>query len=44
LAEALAPIERTALIEELLSSFDLPARKEIDALWAKEAEGRINAY
>ncbi len=46
LAEALAlpPIERAALVEELLSSFDFPARREVDALWAKEAEDRIDAY
>ena len=40
----LPPIERAALVEELLSSFDFPARQEIDALWAKEAEDRIDAY
>jgi hypothetical protein len=39
LAEALElpPIERAALVEELLSSFDFPARQEVDALWASEA-------
>jgi putative addiction module component (TIGR02574 family) len=46
LAEALElpPIERAALVEELLSSFDFPARQEVDALWASEAEDRIDAY
>jgi putative addiction module component (TIGR02574 family) len=46
LAEALelSPTERAALVEELLSSFDFPARKEIDHLWSKEAEDRIDAY
>ena len=46
LAEALdlPPIERAALVEELLSSFDFPARQEVDALWAKEAEDRIDAH
>ena len=46
LAQALElpPIERAALVEELLSSFDFPARREVDALWAKEAEDRIDAY
>ncbi|HBE77695.1 MAG TPA: addiction module protein [Firmicutes bacterium] len=46
LAEALelSPIERAALVEELLSGFDFPERQEIDALWAKEAESRIEAY
>ena len=46
LAEALElpPIERAELIEELLSSFEFPARKSIDELWAKEVEDRIDAY
>ena len=46
LAEALElpPIERAALMEELLSSFDFPARHEVDALWANEVEDRIDAY
>jgi putative addiction module component (TIGR02574 family) len=46
LAEALAlpPIERASLVEELLSSFDFPSRQEVDALWAKEVEDRIDAY
>ncbi|HBA86178.1 MAG TPA: addiction module protein [Verrucomicrobia bacterium] len=40
----LPPVERASLIEELLSSFDAPARKIIDATWAQEAEERIDAY
>lgn len=40
----LSPIERAELIEYLLSSFEFPARKEIDRLWAAEAEERIDAY
>ena len=46
LAEALElpPIERAVLVEELLSSFDFPTRQAVDALWAKEAEDRIDAY
>ena len=46
LAEALElqPIERAELVEELLSSFEFPARESIDAMWAKEAEDRIDAY
>ena len=46
LAESLElpPIERAALVEALLSSFDFPALKEIDQLWSKEAEERIEAY
>ena len=46
LAEALElqPIERAELVEELLSSFEFPARESIDDMWAKEAEDRIDAY
>lgn len=46
LADALElpPIERAELIEQLLSSFEFPSRKSIDALWAEEVEDRIDAY
>lgn len=46
LAEALAlpPVERTELIEELLSSFDVADRERLDKLWTAEAEERIDAY
>lgn len=46
LADALnlPPVERAELVEEILSSFDFPARREIDALWAREAEDRLDAY
>lgn len=46
LAEALAlpPVERTELIEELLSSFDVADRERLAQLWAAEAEERIDAY
>ena len=43
-ALALPPIERASLIDELLASFDFPSRHEVDALWAKEVEDRIDAY
>ena len=43
-ALALPPVERAELVEELLSSFDFPARADVDALWAREAEDRIDAY
>lgn len=43
-ALSLPPTERAALIEEILSSFDFPSRKEVDTLWAKEVEDRIDAY
>jgi putative addiction module component (TIGR02574 family) len=46
LSEALdlPQVERAELVEEIMSSFDFPARAEIDALWAREAEDRIDAY
>ena len=46
LAEALKlpPVERAELVENLLTSFEFEARKLIDALWAKEAEARIDAF
>jgi putative addiction module component (TIGR02574 family) len=46
LSEALElpPVERAELVEEIMSSFDFPAHAEIDALWASEAEDRIDAY
>jgi putative addiction module component (TIGR02574 family) len=43
-ALALSPVERAELVEELLSSFDFPARADVDAMWAREAENRIDAY
>jgi putative addiction module component (TIGR02574 family) len=46
LAEALElpPVERAELVENILSSFEFHARNTIDALWAQEAEGRIDAF
>ena len=43
-ALALPPVERAELVEEILSSFDFPARADVDALWARETEDRIEAY
>jgi putative addiction module component (TIGR02574 family) len=43
-ALTLPPVERAELVEALLSSFDFPARADVDALWAREAENRIDAY
>ena len=40
----LPPIDRALLVEHLLSSFELPERENMDKLWAKEAEDRIDAY
>jgi putative addiction module component (TIGR02574 family) len=46
LAEALKlpPVERAELVENLLSSFEFQSRKALDALWAQEAEDRIDAF
>lgn len=40
----LSPVERAELVERILSSFEFSSRHEIDALWAEEAEERIEAY
>lgn len=40
----LSPMERAELIENLLSSFEFSSRKDRDALWAQEAESRIDAF
>ena len=42
-ALALKPSQKAELIDKLLSSLDKPD-KEIDELWAKEVEDRIDAY
>ena len=39
----LKPSQKAELIDKLLSALDKPDR-EIDELWAKEAEDRIDAY
>ena len=43
-ALTLPPVERAELVEQILSSFEFPSSGDIDALWKKEAEARINAY
>jgi putative addiction module component (TIGR02574 family) len=40
---SLSPFEKAQLIDKLISSLDKPD-KEIDKLWVKEAEDRIDAY
>jgi putative addiction module component (TIGR02574 family) len=42
-ALTLRPSEKAQLIDKLISSLDKPD-KEIDELWAKETEDRIDAY
>jgi len=43
-ALALPPRSRAKLAEQLLQSLDAPNQKEIDSLWADEAEVRVDAY
>jgi putative addiction module component (TIGR02574 family) len=43
-ALALPPVDRAAIIEGLISSFDVPGRAAVDRAWAREAESRIDAY
>jgi len=40
----LPPIDRAELVEQILASFEFPARRDVDAAWAQEAEDRIDAY
>ena len=42
-ALTLRPSEKAELVDKLLSSLDQPDRN-IDKLWVKEAESRIDAY
>lgn len=40
---SLKPAQKAALVDALLASLDV-AGSEIEELWAKEAESRIDAY
>lgn len=40
----LPPVDRAELVEQILASFEFPARQDIDAVWAREVENRIDAY
>jgi putative addiction module component (TIGR02574 family) len=40
----LPPLDRAELVERILASFEFPARKDIDAAWAREAEERLDAF
>jgi putative addiction module component (TIGR02574 family) len=42
-ALTLPPVERVAVIDRLLSSLD-EADQKLDALWAQEAEARLEAF
>ena len=39
----LEPTEKVKLVDQLISSLDKPD-KELDKLWAEEAESRLDAY
>jgi putative addiction module component (TIGR02574 family) len=43
-ALSLPPMDRAELAERILASFEFPARKDIDAAWAREVEDRIDAF
>ncbi|MHB8519609.1 MAG: addiction module protein [Limisphaerales bacterium] len=43
-ALALPPGSRARLAEKLLASLDQPGQKDVDALRAREAEDRIDAF
>ncbi len=43
-ALSLPETERAMIADRLLLSLDATAQREIDALWAQEAEARIEAY
>jgi hypothetical protein len=43
-ALGLPPIDRAELVEQILAGFEFPARKDIDAAWAREAEERLYAF
>ena len=43
-AMTLSPMERADLVEQILASFEFPARSVIDAAWSAEAEERLSAF
>lgn len=43
-ALALPPQDRAELVEQLLATFQSPPDPQLDELWAREAEDRLNAY
>lgn len=43
-ARALSAEDRARLAEELLRTIESPAQAEIDAVWAREAEDRLERF
>jgi putative addiction module component (TIGR02574 family) len=43
-ALALSPQDRAEIVERLLASFQVPPDPQLDELWAREAEDRLDAY
>ena len=43
-ALALSPQDRAEVLERLLASFQIPPDPDLDQLWAREAEDRLDAY
>jgi putative addiction module component (TIGR02574 family) len=43
-ALALSPEDRAQVVERLLASFQVPPDPQLDELWAREAEDRLDAY
>ncbi|MGZ8847659.1 MAG: addiction module protein [Pyrinomonadaceae bacterium] len=43
-ALALPPDDRAKVLERLLASFQTPPDPQLDELWAREAEDRLEAY
>jgi putative addiction module component (TIGR02574 family) len=41
---ALSPQDRAEVLERLMASFQIPPDPDLDQLWAKEAEDRLDAY
>ena len=43
-ALALSPQDRAEVLERLLASFQIPPDPDLEQLWAREAEDRLDAY
>jgi putative addiction module component (TIGR02574 family) len=43
-AMKLSSTERAEVLEQILASFSIPAKKDVDERWTEEAEDRLDAY